>query len=85
MRTRAVGVALCIGLGLGFFLRAFVTTGVPWVAADCTDEPCDSPPCCNGDVNADGHVDVGDAIYICSYLFEGGSVPAMIPCCGELM
>jgi len=48
--------------------------------ADCQDERCSNPPCCNGDVNGDGAVDLGDAIFLLSYLFAGGSEPLRIDC-----
>lgn len=57
----------------------------PQVDADCVDEPCAHPPCCNGDVNGDGHMDLSDAIYLLTYLFADGGEPAVIEWagCGE--
>ncbi len=54
--------------------------GVLTVAADCQDEPCEDPPCCNGDVNADGSLNLADAVYILQYLFLHGPKPAAVKC-----
>ncbi|MCA8961130.1 MAG: hypothetical protein KDC38_11485, partial [Planctomycetes bacterium] len=42
------------------------------------------PSCfATGDINFDGAVDVADAIYLLSYLFQSGSPPAApFPSCG---
>jgi hypothetical protein len=53
------------------------------VNADCTDAPCPHPPCCNGDVNGDGSIDISDAIYLLSRLFTGGPPPVDIECVDE--
>ncbi len=48
------------------------------VQADCQDNPCVNPPCCNGDVNGDGTIDISDAVYLLNYLFSGGDCPLSI-------
>lgn len=76
MKTkRLFGVVCALS---GFVLNSVVTTQVPQVNADCQDEPCNAPPCCNGDVNGDGSIDIADAISILSYLFAQGGEPAAI-------
>ena len=52
----------------------------PYVQADCRDEPCDRPPCCNGDCNGDGDVNIADAISLLSYLFTRGPEPLRTAC-----
>ena len=37
-------------------------------------------PAGNGDVNADGKIDVSDAVYLLSFLFQGGAAPKAIEC-----
>src|SRR5262245_6793150 len=37
-------------------------------------------PVSNGDVNADGKIDIGDAIYLLSSLFQGGPQPVEFEC-----
>lgn len=46
--------------------------------AACNEAPCAAPPCCNGDVNGDGVIDLSDAIGILSYLFGQGGAPVAI-------
>jgi hypothetical protein len=46
--------------------------------ADCQDDSCDDPPCCNGDVNADGRIDIADAVALLMYLFVDGTEPEAI-------
>jgi len=75
---------LCVGIGLGvvvgiasMVLLRFLE--VREVAADCKDNPCVNPPCCNGDVNGDAGIDISDVMYLCNYLFLGtaSEPPAM--------
>ena len=40
--------------------------------------PCDCSP---GDANGDGSVNVGDAVYLISYIFKGGPAPTPYPTC----
>ena len=50
---------------------------------DCADPDCASDPACNvggiqflrGDVNADGSVNIGDAVSLLGFLFSGGDAP----------
>lgn len=53
---------------------------VPTVEADCTDQPCRTPPCCNGDVNGDGKIDLADAVSLLTYIFADGGMPRDIVC-----
>ena len=57
-----------------------VSGGMPLVKADCTDDLCNRPPCCNGDVNGDGAIDIADAIYLLAHLFQNGPAPKEISC-----
>jgi hypothetical protein len=50
---------------------AFVITGGE-------DEICD---CIPGDANGDGSVNVGDAVYLIAYVFQGGPAPTPYPIC----
>jgi hypothetical protein len=45
--------------------------------------PCSDPEtaCLPGDANNDGSVNVGDAVYIISYVFKGGPPPVPYPIC----
>ncbi len=67
---------ILIGIIIGSCLTFFVTTeNLPQVQADCQDTPCLNPPCCNGDVNGDGAVDISDAVYLLNYLFSNSAQP----------
>ncbi len=69
------------GLLLGTALTALVLTGTLTVgAAPCEEDPCPVPPCCNGDVNGDGDIDLSDPVYILLYLFQGGAEPLPLVC-----
>src|SRR6266511_2468776 len=37
-------------------------------------------PVGNGDVNGDGRIDLSDAVYTLTWLFQGGSAPVAIEC-----
>lgn len=73
----------CIGIAIGFLFGVIGTAlviciAVPNVTADCFDSPCSHPPCCNGDSNGDGSLDIADAIYLLAYLFADGPRPPEI-------
>jgi hypothetical protein len=51
---------------------------LPVGQADCHDEPCGVPPCCNGDADENGEINIGDAMYILAYHFGGGPEAAVI-------
>jgi hypothetical protein len=51
--------------------------GTDCVTFDCEDL-CD---CIPGDANNDGQVNVGDAVYLISYVFKGGPPPTPYPIC----
>ncbi|MGB7060783.1 MAG: hypothetical protein WBF13_00335 [Candidatus Zixiibacteriota bacterium] len=51
---------------------AFVITGVPDTSVIC------------GDVNNDGIVNVGDIVYLVSYLYRGGPAPIPMECVGDV-
>ena len=59
-----------IWLAGGFTLNSVLVGDLPWVKADCTDNPCDDPPCCNGDVNGDGAINISDVVGLLTYLFQ---------------
>ncbi len=51
--------------------------------ANCEDEPCAVPPCCNGDVNADGSINIADPIALLQYLFLNGFGPKPLSSCSS--
>ncbi len=61
---------ICVGTSLDL---AFVITGVPG-----------EPPVVCGDVNNDGIVDVGDIVYLVTYLYRGGPSPIPMDCVGDV-
>jgi hypothetical protein len=42
------------------------------------------PPVICGDVNNDGIVNVGDIVYLVSYLYKSGPAPIPMPCVGDV-
>jgi hypothetical protein len=68
------GTVLMVYLVLG--------TGVPLVyTAGCNPAGCDAPDkvaCCNGDVNGNKIIEIGDAISLLQYLFVNGPPPVDI-------
>lgn len=60
----------------------------PWTARDTTTsfysdgslELVFAPSCVCGDANNDGKINVGDAVYLISYIFRGGPAPAYLDC-----
>ncbi len=48
------GIILGLLLGVGGTAQVFMG-GHSEVAADCYNEPCEIPPCCNGDVDGNGY------------------------------
>lgn len=63
-----------------FFLAiAVICTATDLRASDPTLWP-GFPALENGDVNSDGDVDLSDAVYLLSWLFNGGPEPAPIAC-----
>ena len=69
-------LGVVFGLTAGGVLAVLLLTGGFFqVRADCQDEPCENPPCCNGDVNGDSRLNIADALYLLSYLFKGGPEP----------
>ncbi len=79
MRVNAVLLCFAAGVLVGGGVCLFFTMGgAAPVEADCQDQPCAEPPCCNGDCNSDGGVDISDAVYLLTYLFSGGNEPGAI-------
>jgi hypothetical protein len=80
IKSTAPIAVVCISVG--FAAALLVTSGsAPAVNADCPGEP--GTPCNNGDVNADGELNISDAVYLLKYLFLGGPEPLGIssePC-----
>jgi hypothetical protein len=68
---------VCTSIGLAA-LSPLLSGGIPKVEAACPDEPCASPPCCNGDVNGDGSIDIADPVL--AYLLAEGPEPQSIHC-----
>jgi len=69
---RCVGT-FAVGLLLGIALM--------WLAPGVRVEPASAQgPAGNGDVNGDGKLDIGDAIYLLSHLFSSGPAPEPIEC-----
>jgi hypothetical protein len=58
----------CVGTSMDL---AFVITGEP-------------PAVICGDVNNDGIVNIGDVVYMVSYLYKGGPAPIPMPCVGDV-
>ena len=53
----------------------------PEIACDAGPGPCDCSP---GDANGDGSVNVGDAVYLISYIFKSGPPPVpYVTCSGD--
>jgi hypothetical protein len=53
-------------------------------ASDHEDIPCPSPTVCDcmpGDANGDGSINVGDAVYLISFVFKGGPAPTPYATC----
>lgn len=70
----------CIDITDVNYLAAFVSGAGPAPVA-CT---CVNPPLCNcnvGDANGDGKLNVGDAVYVITYVFRGGPPPTPYPIC----
>ncbi len=56
-----------------------IPQGPGTTCADVTcDEDCD---CIPGDANNDGSVNVGDAVYMINFVFNGGPAPIPYPIC----
>ncbi len=73
------GIFLGLLVGVGGTALVFLGRHLE-VAADCQDEPCPEPPCCNGDADGDGRINVGDAVYVLTYLFLNGPAPKVMSC-----
>ena len=83
MRVVTIVLVLAAGIAIGLTAGPFLPGGAPGAAeANCTDQPCPDPPCCNGDINGDGAIDISDAVSLLAYLFAGGPPPAEITCEG---
>jgi hypothetical protein len=86
MKVRQISALALFSL-LGGFLAVLLTLHglIPYVCtADCQDDPCEQPPCCNGDANGDGSINIGDAIHLLVYLFRNGPPPVAFACCDDL-
>lgn len=76
-------LVLSIVVNIVFAILFIANTGtVLQVDADCVDEQCADPPCCNGDVNGDAKIDLADAISLLTYLFSDGDEPLAIASSG---
>ena len=76
---KIIVASMAVGMLIGFGAALLLVTGVPrLVKADCIDDPCTEPPCCNGDLNADNKINLADAIYILSWMFTQGPEPIPI-------
>ncbi|MBN1418692.1 MAG: hypothetical protein JXP34_07930 [Planctomycetes bacterium] len=71
-RSACLFIVAACGLSL-LFLQ-----GIPRSAADCPGPA--GTPCANGDVNADGKLNIGDPVYLLTYLFVDGPAPFPIDC-----
>ena len=80
MRLRHRLVTLILSFLCGALAVVVVLQGaLPRVSkAACVDDPCEEPPCCNGDCNGDSLIDIADAIYLLTHLFVGGPEPVPI-------
>ena len=70
-RTVLVIVAVCFSFGLNVALLA---------PRACEEAALAGPASGNGDVNADGKIDIADAIHLLGYLFARGPAPEAIEC-----
>ena len=64
---------LCVGLLSGFLLGGFLLS-------PATARTEGKGTTGTGDVNADGKIDISDAVYLLGYLFSGGPEPASCEC-----
>ncbi len=79
MKAKVTLALVCLVVGFASALLLVPST-VPVSLADCGDDPCANPPCCNGDVNGSGAIDIADAVYLLSYLFAQGPESKAITC-----
>ncbi|MBN1419923.1 MAG: DUF1566 domain-containing protein [Planctomycetes bacterium] len=68
-----LGAVLGAAAGVAGTVLLF-THGYPHAAADCPGPA--GEPCGNGDVNADGRLNIADPVYLLDYLFGEGNAPA---------
>lgn len=61
-----------------FLMSGGLSTADAACPTSCPGEP--GTPCGNGDVNADGNLDISDAIHLLVHLFAGGPQPETLPC-----
>jgi len=62
-------------------LRNQASQAIAWTADWPFIEPC---YCVPGDANGDGPINIGDAVYLISYIFRGGPQPTPYkPCSGD--
>jgi hypothetical protein len=75
MRCRRIAI-IGLGASLGLLLALGVlTNGWPFAFSDCVQGPGSPNVCGNGDVNADGGIDISDPVYLLNFLFVGGPAP----------
>lgn len=81
MKSHVLLGIICTSFGCAGGLL-LVSGGGLIVNADCPSGCPGTPgtPCDNGDVNADGNLDISDAVYLLSHLFLGGPEPVPFPC-----
>lgn len=85
MKAKTILLMLtCFLAGMGMNLL-LTPDAAPGVEAGCTDDPCDNPPCCNGDTNGDGSIDLSDPILLLTYLFSQGTEPVPFQCQAEII
>jgi hypothetical protein len=70
------GLWVGIGIALGY-VASLITQGLPLRAQV---DGGGGTVTKNGDVNGDGKIDISDAVYLLSWLFQGGGAPVEIDC-----
>ena len=81
MKWHVLFAIVCVSIGFAGALL-LVSGGGLIVNADCPSGCPGTPgtPCDNGDVNADGELNISDPIYLLSFLFLGDPEPVPISC-----
>ncbi|HZN60679.1 MAG TPA: hypothetical protein VFD71_21575 [Planctomycetota bacterium] len=73
-----------LGFGLGLLAGCVITASLRWSSPSAAAVEAGGgggvEPLSNGDVNGDHKIDLTDAIYLLTYLFQSGAAPAPIEC-----
>ena len=84
MKPRHLLLAVAVSLLGGFgAVSVFLNGALLFVTADCPGPK--GQPCGNGDVNADGTLNLADAVYLLQHLFADGPAPVALADSPELV